>query len=69
MHLAVESLFQFDERHVLIEGVTKLIFDCCYAVHFRPNWLLKFGFPSQLVIRSIKTLPKIMGLNIFCEAL
>ena len=69
MHLAVKDLFQFDERLVLIAGVAKLIFDCCYVNHSRPSWLLEFDSPPQLVIRSIKTLPKIVGLNIFYEAL
>ena len=66
MHLAIKNLFHFDETWVLIAGVAKLIFDCCYSVHFGLTWLLKFDSPPQLVIRSIWTFQKQkIGLGIF----
>ena len=42
MHLVIKNLFQFGETLVFIAGVAKMIFDCCYEVHFGANWLLKY---------------------------
>ena len=66
MHVAIKNMFQFDETVVLIAGVAKLIFHCCYQTHFGPTWLLKFDSPSPLAIMSMRMLQKqIIGLNIF----
>ena len=54
MHLEIKNLFQFDETLALVAGVAKLIFDCCFELHFGTSWLLKSDSPPQLVIRSIK---------------
>ena len=70
MYLAIKNLFKYDETWVLIAGVAKLIFDCCYEVQVGANWLLKCDSPPQLVISSMKTLPEqMMGLNIVCKTL
>ena len=47
-----------------------MTFDCCYEVHVGLSWLLKFDSSPQVVIRSLRTVPKqIIGLNIFCKSL
>ena len=69
MHFVIKNVFQFNETKVLIAGIAKLIFDCCYPINFGFSWLLNVDSPPQLVIRSMRTLLKqIIGLKFFLDS-
>ena len=50
MYLAIKNLFQFDETQVLVAGVAKMIFDCCYEGYCGPSYFENFILlPNYLI--------------------